>query len=395
MADVTSFERNAATAAIMDAVHLRCVHKFIQHSAFSTQNTLPQFHALQQGHSPSVHNGLYGRTTEQLPGEITDDQMDEVSNCIKKMDAFWGLQSKDGPTEVTSQEEVSGLREEVHTITQEIHGLLEEFHILNSHSDNAGLSPAVPPPDPPRARPEGSTPPLDTQPLATWDRSLGQAYKDISVEELKENGVNNYFCDDVVVESTCSIPTPSVNAASGASQARDALNAAYAIAMPSPIRKTAARSALAAENDQLRALLKAAGVELDRNYAQMVLMERENINIRTQLHAKKNKRKRTYTTCKARLITSVETRQALLDDLHKKQMGELHAELKKKFFPAIKKAIGDAEKAAKASTKRAEQQKKAAAKAAERTRKTAEKETAKAVARARGRGRGGRGTLEE
>ncbi|KAJ7204972.1 hypothetical protein GGX14DRAFT_459068 [Mycena pura] len=124
----------------------------------------------------------------------------------------------------------------------------------------------------------------------------------------------------------------------------------------------------------------------------MVLMERENSNIRTQLHAKKNKRKRTYTTGKARLMTSVEMRQALLDDLHKKQMGELHAELKKKFFPAIKKAIGDAEKAAKAVTKRAEQQKKAAAKAAERTRKAAEKETAKAAARARGRGRGRRGT---
>ncbi|KAJ7187490.1 hypothetical protein GGX14DRAFT_611378 [Mycena pura] len=69
---------------------------------------------------------------------------------------------------------------------------------------------------------------------------------------------------------------------------------------------TASRSALAAENDQLRNLLKAAGIELDKNYAQMVLMERENGNMRQQLHAKKNKSKRTYTTgnLKARLMTS-------------------------------------------------------------------------------------------
>jgi hypothetical protein len=46
--------------------------------------------------------------------------------------------------------------------------------------------------------------------------------------------------------------------------------------MPSPSRKTASRNALAAEKNQLRNLLKAAGVELDKNYAQMILMEREH-----------------------------------------------------------------------------------------------------------------------
>jgi hypothetical protein len=34
-------------------------------------------------------------------------------------------------------------------------------------------------------------------------------------------------------------------------------------------------------------------------------------------------------------MTSEEMMSALLDDLHKKQMGELHSELKKKHFPDI------------------------------------------------------------
>jgi ribosomal protein L12E/L44/L45/RPP1/RPP2 len=187
-----------------------------------------------------------------------------------------------------------------------------------------------------------------------------------------------------------------------ARDARNALLAAYTIAMPSPVRKTASRSALAAENDQLRSLLKAAGIELDKNYAQMVLMERENGNMRQQLHAKKNKPKRTYTTGKARLMTSAEMAQALLDELQKKQMAELHSELRKNIFPGIKKAIDEAakaakakaraaEQAAKAAAKRAEQEAKAAAKAAEKAKKAAEREAAKAAkaaARARGRGQG-------
>ncbi|KAJ7194459.1 hypothetical protein GGX14DRAFT_476434 [Mycena pura] len=180
-----------------------------------------------------------------------------------------------------------------------------------------------------------------------------------------------------------------------ARDARDALLAAYTIAMPSPVRKTASCSALAAENDQLRNLLKAAGIEVDKNYAQMVLMERENGNMRQQLHAKKNKPKRTYTTGKARLMTSAEMAQALLDELQKKQMAELHSELKKNCFPAIRKAISEAEKAVKAAWKKREQEARTAAKAAEKAQKAAEKQAAKVAkvaARARGRGRGQGGT---
>ncbi|KAJ7740420.1 hypothetical protein DFH07DRAFT_1064189 [Mycena maculata] len=175
---------------------------------------------------------------------------------------------------------------------------------------------------------------------------------------------------------------------------RDAVQAAYAIAMPSPVRKTASRSALAAENEQLRSLLNAAGVALDNNYAQMALMGRENGNLRQQLHAKKNKPKRTYTTSKARLMTSAEMHQALLEDLQKKQMGELHSEMRKTRFPTIRKEISEAEKAAKAKKKKLEQERKAAAKAAEKAKKAAAREVAKAAkaaARALGRGRGGVG----
>jgi hypothetical protein len=78
-------------------------------------------------------------------------------------------------------------------------------------------------------------------------------------------------------------------------QAREALRVAFTLAMPSAVRKTASRYALAAENDQLHNFLKVAGVELDEDYAGMSLMERENTNMRKQLYAEKNKRRRTRT----------------------------------------------------------------------------------------------------
>lgn len=173
-------------------------------------------------------------------------------------------------------------------------------------------------------------------------------------------------------------------------QARDAFRAAYALAMPSPIRKTASRKALAAEVDQLHSLLKGVGYDLDHNYGHMVLMEHENKNMRHQLFAKKNKAKRAYTTGKARLMTSTEMQEELLKALQKKQMAEIHTGLKK-LFPAIKKQISEALKAGKAATKRGEQEAKAVARAAEKAAKELEKAAAKAAKAAtwRGRGRGG------
>jgi hypothetical protein len=155
----------------------------------------------------------------------------------------------------------------------------------------------------------------------------------------------------------------------------------------------ASRQALASENEQLRNLLKVVGVELDKNYAQMVLMERENGNMRQQLHAKKNKAKWTYTMGKARLMTSAEMQKALLDELHRKQTTELHSEMKKKWFPALRKEIAEAERAKKATAKKHSQEAAAAAKAAEKEAKAAERAAAKAAkatekAAAKGRGRG-------
>jgi hypothetical protein len=157
----------------------------------------------------------------------------------------------------------------------------------------------------------------------------------------------------------------------------------YTIAMPSPLHKTASQKALTAENEELCSLLRAAGVELEKNHAQMALMERENVNIRQRLYAKKNKKKRAYTTGQAWLMTSAEMHEALLKDLQKKQMGELHSELKKKVFPGIRKSLSDTVKAAKAKAKQEAQEAKAAEKAAEK----AAAKAAKAAARGRGRTR--------
>ncbi|KAJ7733164.1 hypothetical protein B0H16DRAFT_1732455 [Mycena metata] len=178
-----------------------------------------------------------------------------------------------------------------------------------------------------------------------------------------------------------SIESTPVTGAQSALQARDTVQAAYTLAMPSPMRKTASRQALAAEKEQLRGLLKATGIELDKNYVQMTLMNQENGKMRQQLHAKKNKSKRTYTTAGARLMTSDEMSQALLEELQKKQMAELHSELRKTVFPAMKKAKSQAKKAEqaqRAAVRVAEKERKAAEKAAEKERKAAEKEAAKA-----------------
>ncbi|KAJ7856179.1 hypothetical protein B0H13DRAFT_2357504 [Mycena leptocephala] len=142
--------------------------------------------------------------------------------------------------------------------------------------------------------------------------------------------------------------------------------------MPSPVRKTASRKALVAENDQLHSLLKGVGYDLDHSYGHMVLMEHENKNMRQQLFAKKNKAKRAYTTGKACLMTSTEMQEELLKVFQKKQMAKMHAGLKK-LFPAIKKQISEALKAEKAATKKGEQEVRAAAKAAEKAAKELEK----------------------
>ncbi|KAF7335093.1 DDE-domain-containing protein [Mycena venus] len=199
---------------------------------------------------------------------------------------------------------------------------------------------------------------------------------------------------------------PSTPPRSNAGAHTEVIEALYKIAVPSPLRGRASAKAMAAENAQLRTIAKAAGVEFERNHVQMVLMDQENARLRKQLHAKKHKRKRTYNTGHAQLMTGPEMQAELLKELQRKHMAEMHLGLKK-LFPAIKKTLTEAEKAEKAAAKRAERESKAAAKEVEKAIKAAEKEAAKvaraaekeaakaarAAVRARGRGgsRGGRG----
>jgi excinuclease UvrABC ATPase subunit len=78
-------------------------------------------------------------------------------------------------------------------------------------------------------------------------------------------------------------------------------------------------------------------------------------------------------------MTSEEMTQALLDELHKKPMSELHSELRKNVFPGIKKATGNAEKAEKERAKKGVQAAETAAKRVEQAAKAATKAAEKAM----------------
>jgi hypothetical protein len=151
----------------------------------------------------------------------------------------------------------------------------------------------------------------------------------------------------------------------------EVVHAIYKIAMPSPVRKTASRKALAAENDELRRITKAAGVELEKGYAHMILMDNENAELRQQLHANKSKRKRTYTEGYTRLMTSEEMMQALGRELVVNEFKKVHNAMRAEKFPAIRKQLRDEEQAAEVAEKAAKEAQKAAMKAA----KTVEKAT--------------------
>ncbi|KAJ7574487.1 hypothetical protein C8J56DRAFT_902159 [Mycena floridula] len=139
--------------------------------------------------------------------------------------------------------------------------------------------------------------------------------------------------------------------------------------MPSPVKGPASCKALAAENAQLHDIAQAAGVELERNFAQMILMDHENQRLWKQLHAKKNPVRQAYNTGKAQLMTSEEMMEILLHDEHKKLMKVLHQGMVVS-LKAIKKKLKDLEKAKKAAAK------------------VAGRDCGRGQARSRGRGRG-------
>jgi hypothetical protein len=84
------------------------------------------------------------------------------------------------------------------------------------------------------------------------------------------------------------------------------MQALHKIAMPSLLKKTVSRKAMATKNEELCRIAKAARVELEKKHMQMVLMDKENGRLHQQLHAKKNKVKRTYMTSHAWLMIGEE-----------------------------------------------------------------------------------------
>ncbi|KAF7343027.1 DDE-domain-containing protein [Mycena venus] len=123
--------------------------------------------------------------------------------------------------------------------------------------------------------------------------------------------------------------------------AQELLQACYTIALPSPLCGTASRQAIRAENEDLHRIAKAAGVELEKSYAQTVLMNKENGRLRQQPHAKKNKQKRTYTTTQARHIREANAEKAA-------------KRVKREVERAVAKAAREAEKAATKAAKAAD-----------------------------------------
>ncbi|KAJ7689183.1 hypothetical protein B0H17DRAFT_1202537 [Mycena rosella] len=95
-----------------------------------------------------------------------------------------------------------------------------------------------------------------------------------------------------------------------------------------PLKGVSSRKALAEENARLRYIADLAGLELEKNYAQMILMDRENARLRKQVFAKKAKPKR----------ATIPMVDALLHDNNVKNMKLLIAEMGPR-FREIKKGL--------------------------------------------------------
>ncbi|KAF9059603.1 hypothetical protein BDP27DRAFT_1431151 [Rhodocollybia butyracea] len=115
----------------------------------------------------------------------------------------------------------------------------------------------------------------------------------------------------------------------------------FKIALPSPLRPTASRQALEEENWQLLMIARAAGIELEKNYAQMKLMDVENEHL--QKKAFKKKVNKVYTSAEGRHLTDTENLEGLLRAEAKKKRAELHKDLAPT-FKNIKKSLTVAEK---------------------------------------------------
>jgi hypothetical protein len=82
----------------------------------------------------------------------------------------------------------------------------------------------------------------------------------------------------------------------------------YKIPVPDPLHHTASRKDLRNENAELRSLLNAAGIQLEKDFAQLKLMDGENERLRKVAFAKEEKRtrKKELTTVHPRHMTDTE-----------------------------------------------------------------------------------------
>jgi DDE superfamily endonuclease len=199
------------------------------------------------------------------------------------------------------------------------------------------------------------------------------------------------------------IPIPNIRLQSDDPTSNLARIQHYKIPVPDPLHHTASRKDLRNENAELRNLLNAAGIQLERDFAQLKLMDGENERLRKVAFAKEEKRmrKKELTTVHPRHMTGTEMLHILAQNDWKKKMKDVHQEAATIFHglrTAIDQHYKDLDDQAKAAEKEQKRQKvaaqraeKAALVASEKARKAAEREAKRlenAAGRAKGRQRG-------
>jgi DDE superfamily endonuclease len=181
----------------------------------------------------------------------------------------------------------------------------------------------------------------------------------------------------------------------------------YAIQLPPPLPNSALRQALQSENMMLRDIIEKAGAVLERDYAQMKLMDLENERLRQKAFSKDKQKaaNKKQNSGQARHMTAPEMMDLLARQTWESAMGDLFKEVseifkaRKKEIDIHHKAIADEKKAEEKARKAAERQAKKKEAEAEKARVQAERAASCGRGRGRGqgrgqsRGRGGRGQV--
>jgi hypothetical protein len=170
----------------------------------------------------------------------------------------------------------------------------------------------------------------------------------------------------------------------------------YHIEVPEPLRHTASRVELRNEIRMLREIIARAGIALEKDYAQMKLMDLENEKLRKRAFAREARKKVTsLTTGQARHMTANDTLEILARQDWEKAMKDVfkelapHLKVLKKtitlFYQNLEKEKKAAERVRKADERRA---KKAAADAEKMARRGRGRGRGRGQSRGRGGGRG-------